>query len=93
MRFVIHALDTPGSLELRQATRPAHLEYLADVDVDVVVGGPLVDDNGDMCGSCLIVDAADRAAVQAFVDGDPYRAAGLFATVSIHEFTTIAWPT
>lgn len=90
MLFVIHALDRPDSLDLRQATRPAHLEFLADFDTPV--GGPLLDEEGQMCGSCIVLDVVDRAAAEAFVANDPYGKAGLFTSVTIHEFMKVSWP-
>lgn len=91
MIFLIHATDRPGSLEIRKATRGAHLEYLSGFDVPV--GGPLLDDSGDMCGSCILLDVEDRAAAQDFVDGDPYGHADLFESVSINELKVVSWPT
>ena len=90
MLFVIHAKDKPGSLELRKATRPAHLEFLADYTIPV--GGPLLDADGQMCGSCLVVDIADRTAAEDFAANDPYAKAGLFESVELHEFMKVAWP-
>lgn len=90
MLFAIHAIDKPDSLELRKATRPAHLEFLADYEIPV--GGPLLDADGEMCGSCLILDVPDRAAAEAFIAGDPYGVAGLFQSVELHEFMKVSWP-
>jgi uncharacterized protein YciI len=88
--FAIHAKDKIDSLELRKATRAAHLEFLADFQIPV--GGPLLDANGDMCGSCLILDVPDRAAAEAFIAGDPYGVAGLFESIELHEFMKVSWP-
>mgnify|MGYP000657100440 CR=1 FL=1 len=90
MLFVIHAKDKPGALELRKATRAAHLEFLGAYNTPV--GGPLLDADGQMCGSCLVLDVEDRAAAEAFVTNDPYSQAGLFETVELHEFMKVAWP-
>ena len=91
MLFVIHAKDKPDSLSIRQATRAAHLDYL--VQFDTPVGGPLLDADGNMCGSCIVLDVPDRAAAEAFVAGDPYGHAGLFETIDVNEFMKVAWPT
>jgi uncharacterized protein YciI len=88
--FAIHAKDKADSLELRKATRAAHLEFLADFQIPV--GGPLLDANGDMCGACLLLDGPDRAAAEAFIADDPYGVAGLFESVELHEFMKVSWP-
>ncbi len=90
-RWVVHHLDKPDSTELRAATRPAHVEYLAGFPVEL--GGPLLDDDGNMCGSCIIVDLPDRATADAFAANDPYQLAGLFANSSVHQLHTVMWPT
>ncbi len=90
MLFAIRALDKPDSLQLRKDTRAAHLEYLADFTTPV--GGPLLDTDGNMCGSLLLLEADSLDAAQAFAEGDPYRKAGLFESVEIHEFMKVAWP-
>jgi uncharacterized protein YciI len=42
-----------------------------------------------MIGSMLVVDAEDRAQVEAFAASDPYRLAGLFDSVEIHPFRKV----
>ena len=81
MHFVIHAIDRSDAGSLREHTRPTHLDYLGGFDV--VFGGPMLDDDGAMCGSLIVVQAEDRAAAEAFAAGDPYALAGLFETVTI----------
>ncbi len=83
--FVLICRDRPGALEVRKANREAHLAYLAETGI-ARLAGPLLDDAGAMIGSLLAVDAADRAAAEAFAAGDPYAKAGLFESVEI-----LAW--
>lgn len=84
MLFVIHAIDKPGSLDLRLKTRAAHLDYLTAAGEQVVAAGPtLTDDGAGMTGSVQIIEAADRAAIEDFARNDPYAKAGLFQTTTI----------
>ena len=80
--YVLICRDRPGALEVRKANRDAHLAYLAGTGI-VRLAGPLLDDDGAMVGSLLAVEAADRAAAEAFAAADPYAKAGLFAAVEI----------
>lgn len=89
--WCIHCEDKPDSLALRQETRPSHLEYLGG-GFDLKGGGPLINENGEMCGSLIILEAPDRAAAEAFAANDPYNKAGLFARVSVQEFKAVFWP-
>ncbi len=79
------ARDKPGHLETRKANRDAHLAYAGKTGV-VQMAGPLLDDEGDMCGSLIVLDVPDMEAAKAWAAADPYAKADLFASV---EF--IAW--
>lgn len=85
MLIALIAHDKPGALPVRQANRPAHVEYLKSGPA-VQQAGPLLDDAGEMCGSLIILDLPDMAAARAWADGDPYGKAGLFESVQL-----IAW--
>jgi uncharacterized protein len=84
--FVLFCVDKPNSLDLRMANREAHLAYVRERLDQVKLGGPMTDDKGDMAGSMLILDVADRAAAEAFTAGDPYNKAGLFERVDVKPF-------
>lgn len=89
MLFAITCTDKPGALELRMATRPAHLEHLKANETSLVLVGPLLDAEGKPAGSLLVVEADDRAAAEAFASADPYAKAGLFESVVIRPFRTV----
>ena len=57
--FIISWLDKPGALDIRLATREAHLAYVADHPGVVRLGGPYLSEDGAMAGSMLIVEAED----------------------------------
>lgn len=80
--FALMCFDKPGALPTRVATREAHLAYLHSRKLDRY-GGPLLDENGDPCGSLIVIEVDDLAAAQAFAAADPYAQAGLFERVEI----------
>jgi len=84
--FVLFCVDKPGSLELRMATREAHLAYMRDKAAMMKLGGPMLNDNGEMAGSLLIVEAPDRAAAINLNAHDPYTLAGLWERVDVKAF-------
>ena len=86
MLFVITAFDKPGALELRMQVRPVHLEYLQGRATQIRVGGALLNEDDQPMGSLLIIEAADRAAAEAFAAGDPYRKEGVFEKVEIRPW-------
>ena len=89
MLFAIMCADRPASLDLRLATRPAHLAYLTTYADRVVQGGPLLDTDGRPCGTLLLVEVEDRAAAEGFAMTDPYAKAGLFESTVIRAFRTV----
>jgi uncharacterized protein YciI len=81
--FVISWRDRPNSLDVRMAAREAHLAYVHGQEGKVKLGGPYLDDAGQMCGSLIIYEAETLDEAQAFHAKDPYKLAGLFETSSI----------
>jgi uncharacterized protein YciI len=86
--FALICIDKPSSLALRMATREAHLAFVARQPGVLKLGGPFLDEAGDMAGSLMIVEADDLAGAEAFHAADPYRLAGLFGRVEIKPFRT-----
>ena len=83
--FAVWARDRPGGLEDRKRVREAHRARLREgaPGVRVVLGGPTLDDAGDMAGSLLVIEAADIDQVRAFVAGDPYVQAGVYDPAAV----------
>ena len=83
--FVLSCIDRPGALAARMAARDAHLAYLRDSG-QLKLGGPYLDEGGQMTGSLLIIEAADLQAARAFSAADPYVQADVFQSVDIRPF-------
>jgi uncharacterized protein YciI len=86
--FVISYIDKPNSLTLRMATREAHLAYghADDKPAKLKLGGPYLDEKGDMAGSLIIVEAPTLSDARAFTESDPYVKAGLFSSIEVRPF-------
>ena len=85
--YILHCIDKPDSLELRMATRPAHLEYLNGQESVIKLAGPYLGEDGKPCGSMLIIEVESLAAARAWGAADPYAKAGLFGRVEAHAWT------
>jgi len=88
MFYAIRCASRLASLETRKANRDAHLAYIAETGV-VAQAGPLLNDQGDMAGSLVILTVADMEAARAWAAADPYAQAGLFASVDIHPWKRV----
>lgn len=85
--FVFQGLDKAGALDLRKATRPAHLAWIESLHPRVKVGGPLLSDDGETpVGSLLVIEAETLAAARAILAEDPYERAGLWASTRVQPF-------
>jgi len=87
MHFAVICHDKPGHLQTRVDNRAAHLAYIEQTGI-VALAGPLIE-GGQMCGSLVILDCADRAAAETWVAGDPYGIAGLFESVTVTEWKRV----
>lgn len=84
MHFIFIGRDKPGHAHVRVANREAHLAFLKTHHDKIRIAGPYLDETAsEMRGSLLIIEAADKSAVEVLLDADPYKQAGLFADVEI----------
>jgi uncharacterized protein YciI len=88
MLIALIAHDKPGALALRMENRQAHLAYIEATSV-VAQAGPLLDAQGQMAGSLVVLDVPDMAAAQSWAANDPYAQAGLFADVQLHAWKRV----
>ena len=89
MLFALICTDKPGSLDLRLATRGAHIAYLETYQARIREAGPLLDGDGRPCGSLLVIEVADRAEAEGFAAADPYARALLFESVVIRAYRQV----
>jgi uncharacterized protein len=89
MLFALICTDKPKSLDVRLATRGAHIAYLETYQDKLVHAGPLLDPDGRACGTLLIINVADAAAAAGFAEADPYAKAGLFESVMIRPYKAV----
>jgi uncharacterized protein len=88
-RFLVIGHAKPGVEAARQLLEPAQRRWLGEPDHrdGFILHGPLLSDDGaEWLGSALLVQAPDRAAVEAMLAGAPYARAGLYAGVELHDW-------
>ena len=88
MLFALIRNDKPGHLAVRQENRPAHVEFLNGLGDALKGAGPLLDDDGNPCGSLILLDADSKEAAAEITKLDPYEKAGLFQSTEIRPW---AW--
>ena len=90
MLFAVHALDDPNASAKRQevhAAHAAHLKTANEYGVTIVMGGPLMSDDGKAAvGSLMVLEASHSGAAEAFNNADPFAKNGVWKKVDIKRF-------
>jgi uncharacterized protein len=90
MLFAVFFTDDPGHVAVRQREMPAHLRFLEQNADRIRAAGPLRDgDDPAFSGGLWLVDAADRDAVIALYQRDPFWPTGLRRSVRIYEWIQV----
>ena len=83
MHFVALCTDKPNGLEIRMQHRPEHLAWLEANKARILLAGPFLSAEGQMCGSMLVIEATDEIDAKALLAGDPFAKAALFSAVEV----------
>lgn len=97
MLYAIIAEDKAGTLDLRMAARPAHVERLQALQAEgrLILAGPCpAIDSPDpgpagFSGSIIIAEFASLEATRTWADADPYIVAGVYEKVVIKPFKKV----
>ena len=89
MQFLIKAYDGEGMLEKRMAVRPHHLEGMKKLDRQIICAGGLLDDEGKMKGSALVLEFPDRAALDDYLAREPYVVEGVWDKVDVEIMNVV----
>lgn len=90
MQYIIHAYDHTDSdaLDRRMAARPAHLAYVGELKAkdQFVLGGALLDPDGKMIGSMLMLNMETEDQLNEYLKNDPYIVQGVWNTIDVKPF-------
>ena len=89
MQYLIKAYDGNNAREKRMAVRPKHLANIANVMEHVICAGGLLDENGKMVGSVLIMEFADRSQLDAYLHSEPYLTENVWEKVEIEPMNVV----
>ncbi len=89
MQFIIKAYDGKNMLERRMAVRTRHLENMASVKGKVICAGGLLDDEGKMKGSALIMDFESRDLLEEYLRTEPYIIERVWEKVEVEPMNVV----
>ena len=89
MQFVITAYDGAGMLEKRLAVRSRHLENMKKYQEHVLCAGGLLDEEGKMKGSLLVMEFGSREELDGYLNAEPYIQEKVWEKVQVERMNTV----
>ena len=89
MQFIIKAYDGKGKLAKRMEVRPRHLEGMRRLNDRIICAGGLLDDNGEMKGSALIMEFDSRKDLDEYLAGEPYVTEKVWEKIEIERMNVV----
>ena len=90
MLYVVHAYDgtDADALARRLAVRPNHFDGARRLKADghFILGGALLDPDGNMIGSMMLLDFADESQIQQWLAWEPYVQHNVWQRIDIKPF-------
>lgn len=89
-QYVIHAWDGTDekALERRMAARPAHFDGARKLKAEghFVLGGAMLNTEGKMIGSTMVLQFESKEQLQQWIDSEPYITGKVWEKIDIHPF-------
>jgi len=92
MQFIVKAYDGEGMLEKRMEVRPRHLEGMKKLGSHILCAGGLLDENGKMKGSALVLEFDDRAGLDAYLASEPYVVEHVWEKIEVDPINVVILP-
>ena len=91
MQYLITAHDGPNMLEKRMEVRPRHLENMEKVKKtgSVVCAGGILDGEGRLTGSALVLDFASGELLDEYLANEPYIVEKVWETVTVEPMRVV----
>lgn len=89
MQFIVKAYDGPNMLEKRMEVRPRHLEGMKALGKQIICAGGLLDEEGRMKGSALVMEFENRAALDAYISSEPYVVEGVWQKIEVETINVV----
>jgi len=89
VQFVIRAYDGKGMLEKRMEVRPRHLEGMERIRQHVVCAGGLLDDEGKMKGSMLVMEFESHQELDEYLANEPYVQEHVWEKIEVEPINVV----
>ncbi|MCR5153690.1 MAG: YciI family protein [Lachnospiraceae bacterium] len=89
MQFIIKAYDGAGKLDKRMEVRPRHLDGMAKLSDHIICAGGMLDEEGKMKGSVLIMEYNTRAELDEYIKNEPYVLEGVWEKIEVEVMNVV----
>ena len=89
MQFMVKALDGENMLARRMEVRPRHLEGMEKHRSRIICAGGLLDAEGKMKGSLLVLDFPTRGDLDSYLASEPYVVEKVWEKIEIETINVV----
>ncbi len=87
IQALVYGLDNPDGMAKRTENRDAHEAYLEKHGDNIMVRGPLLEDDGvNSIGTIILLDVPDLDAGRALLEDEPFRKAGVYRELAYYRW-------
>ena len=89
MQFIVRAYDGEGRLPKRMEVRPRHLKGMEQMKNHIICAGGLLDNDGKMIGSLLVMQFADKNELDDYLAHEPYVLEKVWEKIEIERINVV----
>ena len=89
MQFVITAYDGEGMLDKRMEVRPLHLKGMEQLKKHLVCAGGILDDEGHLKGSVLVMEFLSREELDKYLASEIYVKEHVWEKITVERMNVV----
>lgn len=90
-QFVIKAYDGPGKLDKRMEVRPRHFEGMETMKEHILCAGGMLDEEGKMIGSLLVMEFENREQLDEYLANEPYVVEHVWERIEVDPMNVVIY--
>ncbi|MBQ6204412.1 MAG: hypothetical protein IJK46_10015 [Prevotella sp.] len=88
-QFIVKAYDGEGKLPNRMEVRPRHFENMERMKKHVVCAGGMLDEEGKMIGSLLVMEFETREQLEEYLANEPYVVEHVWERIEVERMNVV----
>jgi len=89
IQFIVRAYDGKGKLPRRMEVRPRHFENMERMKEHVVCAGGMLDEEGKIIGSLLVMEFETREQLDEYLASEPYVAEQVWERIEVERMNVV----